>query len=173
MTRRPIDPSVQASADRDHEDSPSPELLKDAFSLWCGGVSVLALRVGERMQGLTISAFAPLSLDPPLLLLCIHVDAPILTYVREARRFTVNILAADQKRVAGVFSDRFPVPVEGFPPEGDAVLDGALASLTCDLHEEHPGGDHAIVIGRIRDVRVSPDAPPLLHFRRGYRSLPG
>lgn len=57
--------------------------------------------------------------------------------------------------------------------EGDPVLRGAMVSLVCDVWETHPGGDHRVVIGRVRRIVTGDEADPLLYYHRGYRALAG
>ncbi len=169
MTHRPIRPGIRTGRE-DEADEPA-RLLREAFSFWASGVAVAAVRDARGVQGLTVSAFSPVSLEPPMLLVCIAADAPLLTALRDARRFTVNLLRADQKRVASVFADRFVVTPAHFREGDDAVLEPALASFICSLAVEHEAGDHRIVIGRVERVEVGADAPPLLHYHHDYRTF--
>lgn len=145
------------------------ERLREAFSRWPAGVAVVAARDGNRTQGITVTAFTPLSLEPPLILVCLHQDAPVLDPIQDAGRFTVNFLAADQKRIANIFADRFQAAGVNFS-DGDPLLEDAPVSLRCALHALHPGGDHRIVVGRVEEVLLREDAQPLVHARREYRT---
>lgn len=147
--------------------------LRQALALWPSGVAVVTVRADGRVHGLTVSAFSSVSLDPPLVLICLSDQTPLFSYVREVGRFTINFLAENQKRTANVFSDRFPVGGPVFPEEGDPVLSGAVAALVCSLEATHPGGDHGIVVGRVQRVELGEDAAPLLHYRSEYRALGG
>jgi len=149
------------------------EALKEAFSFWATGVTVVAVSDASGIHGLTASAFTPVSLDPPLVLVCVGNDAPILTHVLDARRFTVNLLAEDQKRAANVFADRFTVNPPPFEAGDDAVIQGALASLVCTLEDVLEAGDHRIMIGRVTRVASSDVGRPLVHYRRHYSGLAG
>lgn len=147
------------------------DALRDAFSFWATGVTVVTVRDESGIHGLTASAFAPLSLRPPLVLVCIGNDSPALTHVLDAGRFTVNILADGQKRAANAFSDRFPVALPAFREGDDAVIEGCLANLVCVVDGDLDGGDHRIVIGRVVSVDGGGEGGPLLHYRRAYRTL--
>jgi flavin reductase (NADH) len=166
MTHRPIGARIRTRPD----DTDHAAGLRDAFAKWATGVSVVAVRTPQGISGLTVGAFTPVSLEPPLLLVCIGSDAPVLTAIRDEGRFTVNILGADQRRAANVFSDRLPVMLPPFRPGDDAILEGSRVSLVCSLDAEHPGGDHAIMIGRVERVEQGTDGEPLVHYDRAYRS---
>lgn len=170
MTRRPI----QGGYTSEQGDARADGDLRDAFARWASGVCVVAARVGPggKAHGTTVSAFLPVSLDPPLLLVSLHSDAPLLVYIEDARRFTVNLLGASQRGVAGRFADRFPVGPQPFPPEGDALLDGAPVAFVCALDTLTRAGDHTLVIGRIERVVVTSEESPLIYWDRQYRALP-
>lgn len=167
MTRRPIDPGISDGAAQDED---STQAVRDAFALWSTGVSVVAVRDDTGVHGLTVSAFMPLSLHPPLILLSLAGDAPVLSYIEGARRFVVNILGQAQRPLASRFADRFPIAPGVFPASGDPVLPGALAAFVCTLDTTHQGGDHRIVIGRVERVERHAGMP-LLYHERAYRSL--
>lgn len=167
MTRRPIDPGGPAGAAQDED---SERAVRDAFALWSSGVSVVAVRDETGVHGLTVSAFLPLSLHPPLVLLSLAGDAPVLSYIEGARRFVVNVLGQAQRALASRFADRFPIAPGVFPASGDPVLPDALAAFICTLDATHAGGDHRIVIGRIERVERHAGVP-LLYHERAYRSL--
>jgi flavin reductase (DIM6/NTAB) family NADH-FMN oxidoreductase RutF len=78
--------------------APEADALRDAFSLWATGVTVVTVKDESGIHGLTASAFTPVSLRPPLVLVCIGKGAAALTHVQDAGHFTVNILDAGQKR---------------------------------------------------------------------------
>lgn len=170
------DSKRRAGIHTDDSDTPSvrgaPErsALRDAFSFWATGVTVITVRDETGIHGLTASAFTPLSVDPPLVLVCVGNDAPILTHLLDAGRFTVNILSSKQKRSANTFSDRYAVALPAFREGDDAVIEDALASLVCVLDRNLDGGDHRIITGRVVAADSRTDGAPLLHFRRAYHT---
>jgi flavin reductase (DIM6/NTAB) family NADH-FMN oxidoreductase RutF len=105
LTRRPIDARTEPASGLEDDRA----RLRDAFTRWTSGVTLVAVRHESGVHGLTVSAFLPLSLDPPLVLVSIHGDAPLLSHIREVRRFTVNVLEQEQRRLATRFSDRSSV----------------------------------------------------------------
>lgn len=125
-------------------------------------------------HGMTVSAFASLSLDPPLVLVCVGDDATIAAPMREARQFGVNVLADDQAELSIRFADRDVRGFGGVPhhraPGGSALLDGAAAHLECRVVARHPGGDHTIVVGEVTFATAT-ERPPLVHLRGRYRAV--
>jgi flavin reductase (NADH) len=145
--------------------------VRDAFARWASGVTVLAVDDDGDLLAMVASAFTPLSLDPPLALVCVRADAAILPSLEDVGRFTLNLLAEGQRRLASSLVSGNPVPADVFDRAPDPVLRGSLASLVCTVHELLPGGDHRIVVGRVERVAAGPAAPPLLYHGREYRSL--
>ena len=172
MSRRPIVAGI-----RTREDDPEPEGelrlddLREALACWTSGVGVLAVRDDGDVVAMTVSAFASLSLRPPLVLACVDEQAALLPSLEEVGRFTLSILAEDQRRLALSYADRFPVDPALTAAHVDPVLPGALAAFVCTVAEMHPGGDHRIVVGRVERVEIGREAPPLVHHRREYRTL--
>jgi flavin reductase (NADH) len=132
-------------------------------------------------RGFTCSAICSVSLDPPLLLVCVDLRSGSLRAIRHSNGFVVNFLGKDAADVSQVFAtphadDKFgrvawqPNGCSGLP-----VLDAdALAYADCRLEREILAGDHAILIGCIRDGGVpDPSHRPLLYWRRQYASWPG
>jgi flavin reductase (DIM6/NTAB) family NADH-FMN oxidoreductase RutF len=150
---------------------PERSVLREAFSFWATGVCVVTVKDDTGVHGLTVSAFTPLSFDPPLVLICVGNEAPILTHLLDAGRFTVNILAAHQKRAANTFSDRFAVVLPLFREGDDAVIEDCLASVVCVVDRNLDGGDHRLITGRVTAASSMVDGQPLLHWRRSYRTF--
>jgi 3-hydroxy-9,10-secoandrosta-1,3,5(10)-triene-9,17-dione monooxygenase reductase component len=137
------------------------------------GVSVITAVHQGAPVGLAVGSFASLSLDPALVLFCPGNQSSSWPKIREAGSFCVNILGADQEHVCRVFAtkepDKFasigwqPSPVTGAPRIG-----GVLAWIDCDIEAIHPGGDHDIVVGRVRDLDANDEHGPLVFYRGGY-----
>lgn len=169
---RPIQPTI-----RTHAGEPGAQSgvrtaeLREALAHWATGVAVLAAGDGGDVEAIALTAFAPLSVNPPLVLACVGNDAAVLYVIEQVGRFAVNLLAQGDRRAASDFARR--LPVEGrWEPGPDPVLRGALVSLVCRLHETHPGGDHHVVVGQVeRIVMGEGDPDPLLYYRREYRAL--
>lgn len=172
MTRRPIVAGIRT---RDDEPERHGDLrlddLREALANWTSGVAVLAVRDDGDVVAMTVSSFTSLSLRPPLVLVCVDEQAAVLPSIQDTGRFTLSVLAADQRRLALSYADRFAFDQAIPPGDDDPVLPGALAALTCSVAEMHAGGDHRIVVGRVERVVLGDDRPPLVHHRREYRAL--
>jgi flavin reductase (DIM6/NTAB) family NADH-FMN oxidoreductase RutF len=125
-------------------------------------------------QGMTVSAFCSLSLEPPLVLICIEKTASVHEALTRAPSFVVNVLSAKQEQLARRFAivdiDRFEGV--GFSRSGDgiAVLDDVLAVIECNRFSLLDGGDHTIVLGEVEAGRAE-NGTPLLYYRGGYAQL--
>src|SRR6202161_1561184 len=128
---------------------PDPELFREVFGRFATGVAVITSSGPAGAGGMTANALCSLSLDPLLALVCFENQARTLPIVREAGRFAVNVLAAPQEQLAGVFASKLPESekLDGVAHQlrdGVPVLDGVLAWATCELQELIAGGDHTI-----------------------------
>jgi 3-hydroxy-9,10-secoandrosta-1,3,5(10)-triene-9,17-dione monooxygenase reductase component len=150
--------------------------FRDAVGAFATGVTVVTATAPGGPAGLTTNAFASLSLDPQLVLVCFERSSRTLPVVRSSGRFAVNVLRAGQEDVAAVFASR-RVAAEKFAEvthaeaHGLPVLDGALAWLACDLVELLPGGDHEIGVGSVTALDADPDGEPLVFFRGAYAGV--
>lgn len=144
------------------------EALKAAFARWPTGVSILAARAGGRVHALTVGAFVPLSVEPPLVLASLGPNAAALPYLEPGAGFAVSVLGEAQRRLASRFADSVPVGPSPFPATGPPVVDGAVAAFIAEVEELLERGDHTLVIGRVTDARTGPDAPALIYFEREY-----
>ncbi len=118
------------------------------------GVTVVtSLREGEP-RGVTVSSFASVSVEPPLVLICINREARSYLYISTSKIFCVNILSGDQRALAERFAGKlrehqFEGVEYDIDATGAAVLRGAVAHLDCEVVEEHHAGSHSIFIGRV------------------------
>jgi flavin reductase (DIM6/NTAB) family NADH-FMN oxidoreductase RutF len=154
---------------------PDPELFREVFGRFATGVAVITSAGASSSGGMTANALCSLSLDPLLALVCFENRARTLPIVREAGRFAVNLLAADQRALAGVFASKLPEAekldaVDHHLHDGVPVIDGVLAWATCDLRELIAGGDHTIAIGAVQSMGLG-DGAPLLWYGGQYHSL--
>lgn len=154
----------RAAPPLESEDSPtlravSSEQFRMALRLRPEGVTVVtASDEFGHLLGLTVSSCTSVSLDPPLLLVCILNRSPLLGPLRAGACFTVHLLSAQQEEVAKHFATRMIDKFEDLDlrfritSSGCPRLDGALAALECSTQDLFPGGDHTIVVGRVIDV---------------------
>jgi flavin reductase (DIM6/NTAB) family NADH-FMN oxidoreductase RutF len=159
--------------------------LTSALSAWAAGVTLLTLADGRDDIGTTVSAFMPLSLDPPLVavsLLAGSYPAEVLSRPSlPAARFAVTLLSAAQKVIAGQFaaegrpSARLildPVPHARGASSGALIPSGGLAALECSVARRIPAGDHLLVISAVEDVAYTAEGgDPLVRFRGRYPVL--
>lgn len=149
--------------------------LTQALGSFVTGVTVVTCfdRAGQ-LQGLTANAFTALSLDPPLVLVCMNRGSRTYAAATESRRFAVQILDDGQEDVARGFADkgaaRDGICAWRASAEGTPMLDRFHAALDCRLHAEFQGGDHAILVGRVDRVHQGHGAP-LVYYRKRMFAL--
>jgi flavin reductase (DIM6/NTAB) family NADH-FMN oxidoreductase RutF len=156
----------------------SSEAFRNALSHFPAGVTITTVRTGEHIHGLTVSAFASVSADPPLITVIIdkkhHAHAML---EEEGAVFAVNFLRRGQEELSNRFAwvkdqDRFAEGSWGTAETGAPILVDAMAWLDCRVHARHAAGTHTVVIGEVVAAGVpTDDTPPLLYWRRGYREL--
>ncbi|MFB4303889.1 3-hydroxy-9,10-secoandrosta-1,3,5(10)-triene-9,17-dione monooxygenase reductase subunit [Actinomadura sp. NTSP31] len=145
------------------------QTFRNVLGHFCTGVTVVAgLDRGEPV-GLACQSFTSLSLDPPLVLFCPGRTSTSWPRIRNGGRFSVNVLADDQRDVCAAFgatsAPKFSVVGWRRTAAGAVVLDGVLTWLDCSIEAVHDGGDHDIVVGRVRELGVERDHRPLLFYR--------
>ena len=176
-----------SSAERLRHPAPRPDLrvagvaadrLRGAMGMFATGVTVITTRdASGRPFGTTANAVSSVSLRPPLVLTCLREESETLGALLVRRSFAINVLHSSQMEL----SDRFARPaahdtwdaVAHRDVAGIPVLEGAIATLWCDLHDIADGGDHSVVVGHVTDLEQwgPTDAEPLLFYAGAYRSL--
>ena len=136
------------------------------------GVTIVTGMDGPRPVGLSANAFTSVSLDPPLVSVCLAETSTTWPRIRASGSFCVNILADDQEDLSRLFStrgaDRFAAVGWHGAGSGSPVLAGVLAWIDCALDAEHRAGDHVIAVGRVLDLDVTGPGQPLVFYRGGY-----
>lgn len=153
-----------------------PRTLRDALGCFGTGVTIVTtLDSSGDPVGLTANSFTSVSLDPPLLLVCLAKSAGSLPAFEAAATFAVNVLHIGQQVVSGRFAsrgeDRFTATDWERWDTGAPIIQGSLASFECRKHDWIDAGDHVILLGRVERVRFEPRRDPLLYFRGRYRRL--
>jgi flavin reductase (DIM6/NTAB) family NADH-FMN oxidoreductase RutF len=150
--------------------------FRRALGQFASGVTVVTTRTAAGVsQGLTVSSFCSVSLDPPLVLVCIDKRAETTQNLSESRVFAVSVLAEDQQDVSHRFAFGGAERFNGQPPstrDGLVLIPGALAHLECRLRAAHDAGDHFIYVGEVHTLAVQPGRP-LLYHASAYRRLDG
>lgn len=150
--------------------------FREGLSRFASGVTVVTTLDADGLpRGLTVSAFCSLSLEPPLVLICIEKGIRSHEALSSASRFVVNILSSDQLEVSNRFASPLEDRFDGIEWRkglgGLPVIEATLASLECTVHSSFDGGDHTIFVGLVEAISTSPDREPLLYFRSTYREL--
>ena len=149
----------------------------DAMSTLASTVVLVTGWVGDRPWGMTVTAFASVSAEPPTVLVSLGAETTSAGAIGATRRFGVSILAGEQLAVARLGSEPGAAKfLESFVDAGDGtshspVVAGALAHLDCELSEAVQIADHMILFGRVHAARASHSGTPLLYHRRAYRAL--
>ena len=152
-----------------------PFQFRQLLGHFATGVTVLTLITPEGQPlGMTANSLSSVSLNPPLISVCVDREAEMHPVILQASEFVVNVLAGDQEALARRFSDKHEDRFDGvgyhLSPERMVLLDGALAHIVCAREANYPGGDHTIVLGRVIGGTTH-EGHPLLYYRGGYAAL--
>ena len=155
--------------------SVSSDEFRSVLGRFPSGVTVVTTKAADGSdQGMTVSAFCSLSLQPPLVLVCIEKTASVHSALTSSAAFIVNILSEKQEQIARRFSivdiDRFEGVGFSRSRNGIVVLDDVLGVIECNRFSLHDGGDHTIVVGEVEAGRAETGAP-LLYYRGGYAQM--
>lgn len=155
--------------------------FRAALGRFATGVTVVSAVADGVDYAMTANAVTSVSLDPPMVLVCVYQDARFHDAVLASGEWGVSILAADARPSAvwlathgrPLAGQLDPVPHHRGPVTGVALVDGSLATLECRTVATHPAGDHTVVIGEVVGVDL-PDhaADPLTYFRGQYGRIP-
>ena len=153
----------------------SPEEFRAAMSQFASGVTVVTTRdANGKLHGITVSAFCSVSLEPPMVLICIEKSTGSHYAFGESGAFVVNVLAETQSAVSEHFAshidEKFDEIGHVLNQDGVPVLKEAIASLRCILRHSLDGGDHSIFVGLVESVDVT-GGEPLIYFDHGYHEL--
>jgi flavin reductase (DIM6/NTAB) family NADH-FMN oxidoreductase RutF len=153
-----------------------PRELRNVMGHFATGVTVITTKdpTGKAF-GLTANAFSSLSLDPPLVLICVDKKVDCYACFEQSKAFVVNFLAEGQDHLSTRFATKGIEKFEGVSHRhgqlGIPLLDGALGYLECTIAYAYEGGDHTIYVGEVQSATASGDRP-LLFFKGKYYKLP-
>jgi flavin reductase ActVB len=155
--------------------SVSPDEFRAVLGRFPSGVTVVTTSGQDGSnQGMTVSAFCSVSLEPPLVLICIEKTASVHPALIASSGFVVNILSTDQEQIARRFSiidiDRFEGVGYSKSASGFAILDDVLGIIECSTFALHETGDHTIIVGKV-DSATARTGTPHLYYRGGYAQL--
>ena len=152
--------------------SVSPERLREVAGAFVTGVTIVTTSADDGQFGCTANAVASLSLEPPLMLVCLDRAAGTHPRMLAARTFVINVLGggAENEALCRQFAARRDDKFAGVPfrpgATGAPILDAALAWLECELDRTYEGGDHTIFVGRVIDAAVGEGEPLIFHRGR-------
>lgn len=148
--------------------------FRKAMSTFPTGVTVVTTADGSSRWGMTVASFASLSLEPPLLLVCLESRVDTCAAIERTGHFGVSVLSEGQAEISNQFASRLEDRFAGVELRtgrlGDPLINGASSQIECRLHSQLPGGDHTIMVGAVVEAFVS-DLPPLLYAGSRYHSF--
>ncbi len=156
----------------------SSEAFREALRQFPSGVTIVTIHHASEVHGLTVSAFASVSPEPPLVLVAIdHRHTAYALLERPGATFAINILGQDQMELSNRFAwvkneDRFLQGAWATAVTGAPILTDALAWLDCTIFASYPAGTHTVYIGEVQACAApGAEQPPLIYWNRGYRVL--
>lgn len=161
---------------RDHTMDVSQANYRAVLGRFATGVTVVTTCDGEQRLGITVNAFSSVSLNPPLILICIEKRSYLHQIILRNGYFAVNLLAEDQEELSRCFAGHsetrrtFCDTPSHTAVTGAPVLDHSLGWLDCSITDVFPGGDHSIIVARVEALGGMEDRP-LLHYRGQYRKI--
>jgi flavin reductase (DIM6/NTAB) family NADH-FMN oxidoreductase RutF len=152
-----------------------PRTLRDALGCFATGVTIVTCLSEGQPTGLTVNSFTSVSLEPPLLLVCIHKRAASAEALINAPCFAINVLQNEQQPASMTFStrgeDRFGNTPWSRGENGSPILADSLCVFECERYALYEGGDHHILVGQVVKASFDASLDPLLYFRGRYRRL--
>ena len=155
----------------------SADQFKNALQLWASGVTVVTTNSEKQgVQGMTVTAFSSVSVNPPQILVCINNNADTGEGINESNCFAVNILSAEQESLSNQFAggssqqERFENTNWKKGSTGAPILNDTLMSLDCTVVNKVLVGTHWVIIGEVQECFCR-SGEPLLYYRGGYRQL--
>ncbi len=149
--------------------------LRRVFGAYPTGVAALAGTVGDDLVGMAANSFTTVSLEPPLVSVCVAHTSSTWPILRESARIGISVLGADQehvsRRLAARGVDRFAGVGHRRTAHGAVLLDGAAAWFECSIEQQVRAGDHDIVIFGVHDLDIAENVAPLVFHASTYRGL--
>jgi flavin reductase ActVB len=153
-----------------------PGLLRSVMAAFPTGVTVVTAADGERLCGMAANSFTSVSLDPPIVLVCLQRGARTCDSAKSSGRFAIHFMAHDQVSTVRAFvghdAGRFSIAPYDLDEGGTPILRDRLALIVCRLHHAEVVGDHDVLYGDVERCERAPDRAPLLFHDSGLRMLP-
>ena len=159
--------------------APEPDAFRMAMRHFAGNVSVITVGTGERRSGLVATSTVSLSMEPPLMLVCVNRSSSSRPLFEHFGHFGVKSLAPHHQPIAERFTgqggikgaDRFALGDWRSGPTGAPLLVGAAVALDCEIEDMIEKSTHTILIGRVCSVEIGEESGALVYWRGGYRPL--
>ncbi|UVK85037.1 flavin reductase family protein [Pseudomonas sichuanensis] len=154
-----------------------PSRFREALGHYASGITVITSLIDGEPLGFTCQSFYSVSMSPPLVSFSVMASSASYPGMRQAGRFAVNILSGEQVGISNQFARKGTNKWHGVQwqasPLGNPVIAGSLHWLDCQIHAEHAAGDHLIVIGEVKALKLheASAAQPLLFFKGNYCNL--
>lgn len=152
--------------------------MRELRRLHAASVTVVTTAVKEGFRGITVSAFCIVSLAPPIVLICLDRRGDALGSITASGQFAVSVLSDSQEFLAEQFAGRAPLVSPTFrgvkhrlTKAGIPVLEECLAWFDCAIQNTYDAGDHAVILGGVREAGFGSGISPLLYFEGAYREL--
>lgn len=151
------------------------DLFRESMSRLAGAVSVVTSKVDDRDWSLTISSCCSISMDPPLLMISLQNDKVSTKSILSTEEFKVNILSKQQLLLAK-FGAKPGTPkfLDEYLSENNSnesqLAEDSLATIQCKLYKSIEAGDHTILLGLVKDVKLGNLTKPLVYYSRGFRT---
>jgi flavin reductase (DIM6/NTAB) family NADH-FMN oxidoreductase RutF len=150
--------------------------LRDALGRFATGVCLItAVSDNQQAMGMTANSFSSVSLEPPLVLWALQNNSDVYDVFSNPRHFAINILSSEQQAHSNQYAKKGQHDLD--PAHfregkyGAPVIRHALVSFECELYATHEGGDHLIIVGRVKALHQRPTGEPLLFYSGGYHEL--
>jgi len=153
------------------------ETFRDAMRSWATGVTIITTQTSALRHGMTLNSFTSLSLEPPLVLVCVQNNVRMMSLLRESKKFAVSVLRAGQEDISNRFAGRSTEHTDRFAGlntltavTGSPILKNALAYFDCTIGSMYPGGTHTVIIGRVLAAKRF-EGESLIYWNRDYREI--
>jgi flavin reductase (DIM6/NTAB) family NADH-FMN oxidoreductase RutF len=150
--------------------------LRDALGRFATGICVITTVTDQQEAvGMTANSFSSVSLDPPLVLWSLQNNSDVYHVFSKPRHYAINVLSTEQQAQSNQYAKKGQHTLDPthfrLGKYGAPVLRHSLVTFECELHATHEGGDHLIIVGRIKDMQCRPTGEPLLFYCGRYREL--
>jgi flavin reductase (DIM6/NTAB) family NADH-FMN oxidoreductase RutF len=171
--KRRVGSDVHAGRSENPEAGVTAAQFREAFGRWAAAVTIVAVRDGDgAVHATTVSSFAPVSADPPLVAIAFGAGAQVLPWVKVGAPVGVSMLREDQGRWASIFADSMPVASPSWSEGPAPVIPGSVAALACRVEAVHEaGGGSRLLVCALENVTLGEDDRPLLYWQRAYRKM--